>query len=118
MGSTNTGNTTPQCSVTLLTFSRDCSGSAVGKMYPGCYEENKYKGKTTKESTSFFMALIGNRRSCILQKQIKWHLLKAEYFFPKFSSPEQLHSVFVVFHSAAQGKELSLVSLQLTEQEN
>lgn len=61
VGSTNSENTTPQCSVTLGEY----SGSAVltmGKMYTGSYEE-KYKGRTTMESTSFFLALLDNRRS-------------------------------------------------------
>lgn len=43
VGSTNSENTTPQCSVTLLIFFGEYSGSAVltmGKMYTGSYEEN------------------------------------------------------------------------------
>lgn len=57
--------TTPQCPVTLLIFLGDYSGPAVltvGKIDTGCYEK-KYKERTTRESTSFFMALLGNRRS-------------------------------------------------------
>lgn len=61
MGSTNTENTTPQCSVTLLIFFGEYSGSAVltmGKMYTGCYEENIKDGLPRSQHNFFWHCSI------------------------------------------------------------